>query len=175
MSDLLNVGRISTVYGVKGWVKVSSQTEPADNLFSYQPWYLKTKHGVQVVELESWRHHGKGFVAHIVGIDDRDQAEALCPVDIAIDKGLLAALPEGDFYWHQLEGLRVLSQFDQQTYDFGVVKKILPTGANDVLVVIGDEHSLDQRERLVPYVLGQFVKQVNLNDNCIYVEWDPDF
>ncbi|ODS24462.1 ribosome maturation factor RimM [Candidatus Endobugula sertula] len=175
MSNLLNVGRITTVYGVKGWIKVHSQTEPAENLFHYQPWYLKTKHGIKAVDLVDWRSHGKGFIAQIKDIDNRAVAEQLCPVDIAIEKSQLAVLPDGDYYWHQLEGLRVISEFDGQRYDFGLVKKILPTGANDVLVVVGDAQSLDQDERLIPYIPGQFVKSVNVIDGTIYVEWDPEF
>lgn len=175
MSNLLNVGRITSVFGIKGWVKIHSQTEPADNIFNYHPWYLKTKHGVETIELAEWRPHGKGFVAQIVDVDDRTQAEALCPVDIAVDKSSLVDLDDGDFYWHQLEGLRVISEFEGQRYDFGTVKKILPTGANDVLVVVGDEQSMDQAERLVPYLPGQFVKHVDIASGIISVDWDPEF
>lgn len=175
MSNLLNVGRITTVYGVKGWVKVHSQTEPAENIFSYHPWFLKTKHGVKSVELKDWKPHGKGFIAQVAGVDDRNQAEAMCPVDIAVEKSVLADLDDGDFYWHQLQGLRVISEYDDKRYDLGVVKRIMPTGANDVLVVAGDEHSVDQSERLVPYVPGQFVERVDLEEACIHVVWDPEF
>jgi 16S rRNA processing protein RimM len=175
MSNLLSIGRVTSVFGIKGWVKIHSQTEPAENIFNYQPWYLKTKHGVKPIELAEWRPHGKGFVAQIVGIDDRNQAELLCPVDIAIEKDRLEALETGEFYWHQLEGLRVISDFEGQVYDFGTVKKILPTGANDVLVVVGDEQSMDQKERLIPYLPGQFVTDINLADGIIRVDWEPDF
>jgi len=175
MSNLLNVGRITSVFGIKGWVKVHSQTEPPENIFDYQPWYLKTSHGVKPIELGEWRAHGKGFVAQVVGIDDRNAAELLCPVDIAVEKDLLVDLEDGEFYWHQLEGLRVISQFSDQSYDLGTVKKILPTGANDVLVVFGDERSIDQRERLIPYVPDQFVTDINIAEGIITVEWDPEF
>ncbi|EGG93654.1 16S rRNA processing protein RimM [gamma proteobacterium IMCC1989] len=175
MSDLLNVGRITSVFGIKGWVKVHSQTEPPENIFNYQPWYLKTAHGVKPIELADWRAHGKGFVAQIVGIDDRNAAELLCPVDIAIEKDKLSALDDGEFYWHQLEGLRVISRFSNQSYDFGIVKKILPTGANDVLVVVGDEQSIDQSERLIPYVPDQFVSDIDLANGVMTVDWDPEF
>ena len=175
MSDLLNVGRITSVFGIKGWVKIHSQTEPPENIFNYQPWYLKTAHGVKSIELADWRAHGKGFVAQIVGIDDRNAAELLCPVDIAIEKDKLSALDDGEFYWHQLEGLRVMSRFSNQSYDFGIVKKILPTGANDVLVVVGDEQSIDQSERLIPYVPDQFVSDIDLANGVMTVDWDPEF
>lgn len=175
MSNLINVGRITSVYGIKGWLKVHSQTEPSDNIFSYQPWYLKTRHGVKEVELLEWRPHGKGYVVCIAGIEDRNQAELLAPVDISVDKTIFDELEEGDYYWHQLEGLRVSSRFNNQTYDLGVVKRLMATGANDVLVVQGDSDSIDQQERLIPYVLDQFVTTVDIPQGVIHVEWDPEF
>lgn len=175
MSNLIDVGKISSPHGIKGWVKIHSQTEPAANLFNYQPWYLKTKHGVKPVELIEWRAQGKGFVARLKGIEDRNQAEILCPVSIAIEKSLLPELEEGDYYWHQLQGCRVVSIYNGSEADLGLVKKILPTGANDVLVVLGDENSIDQSERLVPYVLGQFVTSIDLEQKIIAVDWDPEF
>ena len=175
MSSLVDVGRITGAYGVKGWVKIHSQTEPSKNIFSYQPWQLKTRHGVKAVELIEWRAHGKNYVAQVKGIDDRNQAEALCPVVISVDKASFPALKGNDFYWHQLQGCRVLSVYEGRQWDFGVVKRMMSTGANDVLVVVGDEHSIDSNERLVPYVIGQFVHSVDIEKATITVDWDPEF
>ncbi len=184
MSNLINVGRMTSVYGIKGWLKVHSQTEPPENIFSYQPWYLKTRHGVKEVELLEWRPHGgkqakgkegSGFVVSIAGIEDRNQAELLAPVDIAVDNTVFADLEEGEYYWHQLEGLRVISEFNNQPFDLGVVTRLMATGANDVLVVQGDSDSLDQKERLIPYVPDQFVKSIAISQGVIHVEWDPEF
>ncbi|MGH1485384.1 MAG: ribosome maturation factor RimM [Cellvibrionaceae bacterium] len=175
MSSLVDVGRITGAYGVKGWVKIHSQTEPSENIFSYQPWQLKTRHGVKPVELIEWRAHGKGYVAQVKGIDDRNQAETLCPVVISVDKSSFPVLEQDDFYWHQLQGCRVLSTYEGRELDFGVVKRIMPTGANDVLVVIGDDQSIDRSERLIPYVMGQFVHNVDIEKAIITVDWDPEF
>jgi 16S rRNA processing protein RimM len=175
MSNLVDVGRITAAYGVKGWVKIHSQTEPPENIFDYQPWQLKTRHGVKPITLVEWKPHGKGYVAQLKGIDDRNQAEALCPVGIAVDKSVFPALDADDYYWHQLEGCRVFSLYNNKRLDFGKVKRIMPTGANDVLVVVGDEGSIDRNERLIPYVLGQFIQEVDIDNNIITVDWDPDF
>jgi 16S rRNA processing protein RimM len=175
MSNLLNIGRVTSVFGIKGWVKIHSQTEPAENLFNYQPWYLKTKHGLKTVELADWKPHGKGFVAQIVGIEDRNQAELLCPVDIVVEKVLLPALDDGEFYWHELENLRVFSDYEGKTYDLGTVKSVLATGANDVLAVVGDEQSIDQKERLIPYLPDQVIKKIAVTEGYMRVDWDPDF
>jgi 16S rRNA processing protein RimM len=174
-SNLVNVGRITAVYGVKGWVKVHSYTEPQDNLFEYHPWFLKTKHGVKQIEIDEARPHGDAFVAHIVGIDDRDLAAEYTAADIAVERELLPKLDDGEYYWSQLEGLVVFTQFGGERKRLGVISKIMETGANDVLVVAADAQSIDQRERLVPYVPEQFVLAVDLDAGEMLVDWDPEF
>ena len=174
-SSLVNVGRITAVYGVKGWVKVHSYTDPAENLFEYHPWYLKTKHGVKQIEIDEARPHGDAFVAHIVGVDDRDIAAQYTAADIAVEREILPELDDGEYYWSQLEGLIVFSQFGGTRQRLGKVSKLFETGANDVLVVAGDTESIDQRERLIPYVPGQFVLAIDLAAGEILVDWDPDF
>lgn len=175
MSNLIDVGRITAAYGIKGWVKVHSDTDPSENIFDYQPWQLKTRHGVKPVELVGWRAHGKGYVAQVKGIEDRNQVEALCPVSIAVERSVLPPLDEGEFYWHQLTDCRVISTFEKGQFDFGTVKRVIPTGANDVLVVAADDQSIDQQERLIPYVLDQYIQKIDVDNKEIYVDWDPTF
>lgn len=176
-SPLVTVGEITSVYGVKGWVKVRSFTSPSENLFSYAPLFLKTKHGVKEIEIDEYRPQGKGLAAHIVGIDDRDVAQALCRSDIAIRQEQLPELEDEEFYWHQLIGLTVTSVFDGQSKVLGKVVRLMETGANDVLVVKGDPAtgSLDAKERLIPYVPEQYVLDIDLAASAITVDWDPDF
>lgn len=174
-SDLVDVGRITAVYGVKGWVKVHSYTEPLENLFSYHPWFLKTKHGVKQIEIDEARPHGDAFVAHIVGVDDRDLASLYTAANIAVERSALPELDSGEYYWSQLEGLTVVTQFRGSRQRLGKVSKLFETGANDVLVVAGDSESIDLRERLIPYIPDQFVLSVNLELGEILVDWDPEF
>jgi 16S rRNA processing protein RimM len=55
-----------------------------------------------------------------------------------------------------------------------VVKSLLETGANDVLVVEGDAHSVDRQERLIPYA-EQYVTKIDVDSGIIDVIWDPEF
>lgn len=179
-SNLVNVGRVTAVYGIKGWVKIHSYTEPQDNLFAYSPWFIKTKHGVKQVEIDEARPHGDAYVAHIKGVDDRDLAATYTAADIAVERDLLPELDDGEFYWSQLEGLAVYTCYAEgensaEEKRLGVVSKLLETGANDVLVVQGDSQSIDQRERLIPYVPEQFVLAIDLQAKRILVDWDPEF
>lgn len=174
-SDVIVIGRLASVYGIKGWLKICSYTEPRENIFNYQPWLLVTPNGLAPFHIDQWQNHSKGFVAKINGVDDRQRAESFCNLEISVEKKCLSPLPAGNYYWHQIQGSRVISEFNDNRYCLGTVKYLISTGANDVLVVQGDSCSVDQRERLIPYVTGQYVKRVELNSNIIYVDWDPEF
>jgi 16S rRNA processing protein RimM len=100
---------------------------------------------------------------------------ALGKASIYVERDQLAELAAGEYYWSQLIGLRVISQFDGVERDLGVVHSLLETGSNDVLVVRGDSAAIDQAERLIPYLPGQFVVGVSPELGCIRVDWDPDF
>ena len=174
-TNLITVGRITGVFGIKGWLKVKSWTEPEEQIVEYSPWWLKTRHGVKDVEIEEFNLRPQGLIVRIKGIDDRNAAEELGRVDVAIEKSQLATLDDGDYYWHQLEGLNVVSQFAGKEYRLGQVASIMETGANDVLVVKPGDQSMDDKERLIPYVPDIYVKQVDVAEHTITVEWDPDF
>lgn len=170
--ELIVVGKVSTVYGVKGWVKLYSFTEPLSNLLDYAELYIKRGEQWQPITITEGRPHGKSLVAALEGVADREQARALTGCELAVSRSELPDLPEDEFYWHQLEGLRVLTE-DQQL--LGVVDHMMATGANDVMAVSPCEGSIDQNERLLPYVPGVYVKTVNLDDGTIVVDWDPAF
>jgi 16S rRNA processing protein RimM len=172
--ETLVVGRITAVFGVRGWVKVHAYTEQVETLCSYQPWLIETASGVKLIQIDDWRRHGESLVAHIAGIDDRDIAQTWCGNDILVEKDKLPELKSDDYYWHQLEGLSVVSHFEGEQVRLGTVKSLLETGANDVLVIKGDADSIDREERLIPYV-DQFVTSISMADKRIDVIWDPAF
>jgi 16S rRNA processing protein RimM len=164
MGDVQRVvlGRIAGLYGVRGWVKVYSETTPIENIFTYAPWIV----GDSERRVSEWRRHGKGLVAHLVGCDDREAARSLIGEPVEIRRDQLPP-PSGDeFYWIDLQGLEVVT-LDGRS--LGRVSHLIETGANDVLVIRGE------RERLVPFVWGQFVIDVDFERGVIRVDWDPDF
>lgn len=173
-TDLV-IGQIAGVYGVKGWLKVKSFTEPADNILNYLPWKIETQAGLSVVDVDSHLRRPQGLVVHISGIDDRDAAGALARKMLYASADDLPALADSDYYWHQLLGLRVISTFGGSSVALGRVANLMETGANDVLVVHGDEGSIDNGERLIPYVPGRFVQRVDLAAGELWVDWDPEF
>ncbi len=176
ISRLLVVGKITTVYGVKGWVKLYSFTEPMENILGYESCFIQVNGTWQLLELEAVKHHGKGLIAKIKGVEDREQARLYCQCDIAVDKEEMPLLDDEDFYWHQLVGLSVYTvTVDGEQLLLGKVQQMMETGANDVLVVQKSQGSIDRRERLIPWLPDQVIKQVDIENGQIIVDWDPEF
>jgi 16S rRNA processing protein RimM len=163
------MGRVGAPWGVKGWVKVHSFAEPPENLLDYREFDIETPDGLRKLVFDDMKPQGQGFVGHIKGCDAREQTGAWTGSELLLDKAELPGLDEG-FYWHELEGLRVVNL---QGVVLGSVHHLMETGANDVLVVRGDEGSVDRIERLLPWVEGQVIVDVDLESGVVKVDWDP--
>lgn len=166
INKFITIGRFGTPYGVKGWMKVHSFTEPADNILNYQPWYIKENDTWQPIELSGRRKHNKGVVAGVEGCDNREQSVQYRNVDIAVPRSELPELTQNEYYWTDLEGLQVSMVSGE---DLGVVDYVFETGANDVLVVKGE------KEHLIPYHLERVVKNIDLDNKTMLVDWDAEF
>ncbi|OWL90876.1 ribosome maturation factor RimM [Halopseudomonas aestusnigri] len=166
------LGKIVSVHGVRGAVKVYSHTDPLDNVLDYAEWSLNRGSEQRTVSVLGGRVQGRVLVVNLKGVDDRNKAEDLVDFEISIASDALPELEDGDFYWHQLEGLQVINQEGQL---LGKVDHLLETGSNDVMVVKPCAGSVDQRERLLPYLPGQFVIRVDLEAQVMQVDWDAEF
>lgn len=161
------VGRIHGAFGVRGEVKLESLTEPQGNLVRYQPWILRDAAGRErEVSGAKARVGGKGLIGTLPGVEDRDAAEALRGAELFVPRSALPPPKDGEFYWIDLEGLRVENL---DGVDFGKAAFVFSNGANDVLVVRGD------RERMIPWVRPDFVRELDFEAGRILVDWDADF
>lgn len=181
-SEPLVIGKIGQPFGVRGWVRVMSFCSPQDNILDHDVWWLRqpksgfaagrSEEALQRLSVTQIKPHGKGFVAVLAGMADRDEALALRGWEIVIDRAELPNLPEDDFYWYQLEGLTVKAVSGQI---LGTLTQMLETGANDVMVVKPSDASIDDKKRLIPYRFDAVVKSVDLESKSVVVDWDLDF
>ena len=163
----VTLGRVSGAHGVQGWIKVHSETSPRENIVQYSPWHLLRDGRRETWRVKAGRLQGKSVIAKLDGCHDRNQAEALAGAEISIPRSALpATATEGEFYWADLVGLTVTTVDGVQ---LGRIDRLFETGANDVIVVAGD------RERLIPYIWQQVVRDVDLDGGLMVVDWDPDF
>ena len=165
------VGKVTGLFGVKGWIKVFSDTQPRENILTYSPWFIKRDGQWQEYKLLTGKAHGKGVIAHLDGCLDRDIAAELLGSEIAIKREQLPRPSPGEYYWSDLKGLKVINL---EGVELGVVDSMLETGANDVMVVSGMGQK-GKRERLIPFLTDSTVHEVNLEQGVITVDWDEDF
>jgi len=160
------LGRVSGVFGVKGWLKVQSYTEPRDNIVGFGAWTLRMNGVDHAFDVEEGHSHAGSVVAKLHGLDDRDRARDWVGADIVVQREQLPKIAAGELYWTDLEGLEVRTTTGTV---LGTVDHLLATGGNDVLV-------LDSSPRLlIPFVAGDVVKEVDLTAGLIVVDWSPDY
>ena len=108
---------------------------------------------------------GSGVVVRLEGCHDRDRAGDYSGCEIAVDRSRFPSLEDGEFYWTDLVGLRVINT---EGVDLGRIERMMETGANDVMVVRG------ATERLIPFLTGSVVQSVDFDDEAVVVEWHQD-
>ncbi len=145
----------------------------------YSLWFIRpegrSKQAWNQIKLESGKRHAKTVVVKFAGCNDRDLAMTYIGMEIAIEKSQLESLKNKDeYYWHDLFGLRVINQ---QNIELGIVKDIMETGVNDVLVVVSELDGTDseKRERLIPWTMHNASVSVDLEKGVIEVDWDAEF
>ncbi len=168
----ITLGRIGRVHGIKGWLRLISFTEPADNILEYHSFSAQLQGKSLILQMDDVQPQGKAYIAHFVGFDNPESARELTGLELQVSVDTLPVLADGDYYWHQLQGLRVRNL---QGEDLGSITGMLATGANDVLVVKGDLQSIDRRERLIPYLDTAVVKTVDLEEGWVTVDWQADY
>lgn len=166
MGALVVVGRFGAPYGLKGWLRFASFTDPVDNILTYRPWRLHRDERWQKLDVDAAKAHGNGFVAHVLGVDDRGAAGALSGCEIGVPEEALPAAAPDEYYWKDLIGLDVAQS---SGVILGVVKRLFEAGTHDVMVV-----NHEGAEVLIPFA-GAYVLNVDLQERRIVVDWDTSY
>jgi 16S rRNA processing protein RimM len=161
------MGRIAAAQGIKGWVKVQPYTEQLDSLMDYPSWWIGPEHGPwRVVEVQCCKVHNKTLAAQLPDCPDRNAAEKLKGLLVAVPRSSLPEQKDDEYYWSDLIGLDVLNE---EGLRLGTVTNLLETGANQVLGVTGDSGEI-----LIPFVVS-VIKQVDVKNKIIRVDWLADY
>ncbi|AKQ33829.1 ribosome maturation factor RimM [Candidatus Coxiella mudrowiae] len=160
------MGRLARAYGVQGWIKIVSFTDPIKNLLTYKNWFIRHHNEWQLFSLRTGRIHGPFLVVKLEGLDDPETAKQYTNDLIAVERNTLTPLEENEYYWTDLIGMRIITT---EGVALGTVKSLLETGSNDVLITSNQGHG-----RLIPY-LSHVVKSVDIENKIIMVNWNADF
>lgn len=160
------MGYIKGIFGIKGWVKVSANTEYSDSLLDYPEWQLVKDGQKRTVAVESGKLSGGELQVKFEGIDDRNVAHELRGYTIEVPREAFAPVEEGEYYWTDLVGMAVTNQ---EGISLGIVENLMETGVHDVLVVDGD-----YGKKLIPFV-SNYIGSVNMEVRTILVDWGLDY
>lgn len=160
------MGKVVAAQGLQGWIKIQAYTEYPDSLLDYDTWYLADGQSWQPRKVVKANVRGKVLVAKLQDIDDRTAAEKYKGLLVAVPREQLPPAEEDEYYWSDLIGLAVENQAGDK---LGAVESLLETGANDVLVVRGE-----QGELLIPFI-ASVIRQVSMKDRMIRVDWQADY
>jgi 16S rRNA processing protein RimM len=184
--DAIEVGRILDAWGVKGWVKILPHSTDPEALFAAKSWFLQPPDakfrpgftlfsGTVTLSVDEAKVHSDTVVAKLVGLDDRNAAEALRGARIFLPRSSFPAASKDEYYWVDLIGLKVVNR---EGVDLGLVRDLMATGPHSVLCV---EYTAQQEdggsataERMIPFV-SVYVDAVDIAGKCITVDWQPDY
>lgn len=169
--DLVPVGHITGAYGLQGWVRIRPYSDDADALLNARTWWLD-KPAMRDVEVMQSRIHTDDVVAKLMGVADRDAAEALKGATVQVARSHFPALSDNEFYWIDLIGLEVENLQGQH---LGSVRDLMDNGAHPILRVTPMAATEDKpQEMLIPFV-EQFVITVDKAAKKITVDWGFDY
>jgi 16S rRNA processing protein RimM len=159
MPGTVELGRVVGVFGVRGWIRLRSHTVPPEGILRYRHWHI-TGREWRVAE---GRLQGDTIVAGLEGLADRDAALLLRGATVEVARSALPKPKKGEFYWIDVLGSEVVSTTGAK---LGTLQSVTSNGAQDVMVVAGEV------ERLIPFVVGPIVQNVDPVAKRILVEWD---
>jgi len=165
MSDPIIIGSFGKTFGVWGWIKINSFTNPKRNILDFKPWLIQKNNLWEEVYFEDGRERPDNIIVKLPNCDSPEEARNFTNIKIAVWHKQLPKPQTNEYYWTDFIGLKVINSDE---VDLGIIQELMATGANDVLVVIGD------RKRLIPYI-SNVILNVDLVKKIIRVDWDPDF
>ncbi|MEI4259875.1 MAG: ribosome maturation factor RimM [Candidatus Dasytiphilus stammeri] len=165
------LGKISSPYGIRGWLKINSYTDKKENILFYQPWIIHLNNEYHEIELEDWKTGQSSFIIKIKGSNTRDESTKFSNTTIIGDSSLFPHLDDGEYYWTELIGCHVITK---EGCNVGTVLELLSTGANDVLVV----HSSlikNKKKLLIPFINQEVIKKIDIFSRYIEITWEKNF
>ena len=159
------VGRLGAPYGVRGWLKVTSFTDPLDNLLGFPSWELQHQGQWRTVQCQDSKVQGHTLMVKLSECDNPEQAREYTHDLIAVPRDALAHLENGEYYWTDLIGLRVVNLNNEP---LGTIDSMIETGSNDVMIIKNN-----QEELLLPY-RDEVVKSIDLEQGTMVVDWNSE-
>ncbi|WP_424192038.1 ribosome maturation factor RimM [Ampullimonas aquatilis] len=184
-ADLIEVGYVTDAYGLNGWVKIKPHATEPDALLKAKTWWLteprtiasraalpgNTAESLNDFAVMQSKMHSGSVVAQLMGVADRSLAEKLKGSGIYISRAHFPATNQDEFYWVDLVGCHVQNERQES---LGQVDHLIDHGAHPTLVITYQNADNKTEERLIPFV-DAYIKQVDIKNHQIIVDWELDY
>lgn len=161
MEDMIRVGVISSTHGIRGEVKVFPTTDIPERFLELGEVYLKTRKEMLELEIQTVKFFKNMVILKFKGLDNINDIEKYRNCDLYVSREDAVDLEEDEYYYADLIGLKVVTDSDEE---FGVLKDIMETGANDVYVI----ERADGSEVLLP-AIRECILDVDMDKNVMRV------
>lgn len=163
-SALIQLGFVGAPFGVRGWIKLRSHTDPPERLLDHRS--LRIGHGSawQSYRIEASGRSGGALTVKLAGVEDRDQAQALRGAQVCVPRSELPQRDDKDFYRADLIGCEVVNLDGS---GLGLVQYFIETPAQVLMVVRGTE------EFWIPAV-PRHLRRVDLQARRVIVDWNAN-
>ena len=159
------LGRIAGTFGVKGWIKVRSFTEPVENILGYELWLVGREGQWQPATVEEARVTDKGVLAKLEGLESPEEARLKVGLEIGVWRSQMPPPEPGEYYLSDLEGA---DAFGASGELLGKVDHFRSTPGGTVVVIRGEQ------EHWIPFVKERILK-VELDARRITLDWAADW
>jgi 16S rRNA processing protein RimM len=163
-SALIQLGFVGAPFGVRGWIKLRSHTDPPERLLEHRSLSIGRGSVWQIYRIEASGRSGGALTVKLAGIEDRDQAQALRGAQVCVPRSELPRRDDRDFYRADLIGCEVANL---QGIVLGHVQHFIETPAQVLMVVRGAQ------EFWIPAV-PQHLRRVDLRERRLVVDWSAD-
>jgi 16S rRNA processing protein RimM len=163
-SALIQLGFVGAPFGVRGWIKLRSHTEPPERLLDHRSLVLGQGSVWQNYRIEASGRSGGQLTVKLTGVEDRDQAQALRGSQVCVLRSELPQRDDKDFYRADLIGCGVVNLGG---HELGIVQHFIETPAQVLMVVRGEQ------EHWIPAV-PRHLRRVDLQARRVVVDWNAD-
>ncbi|MDT8317693.1 MAG: ribosome maturation factor RimM [bacterium] len=152
--DLILIGKLTKLHGIKGMLKLASFAESIDAYCDLDSIYLKKNDGSFTKDqIEAISPHKTGAIVSLKSVKGIEDAQKLVGHELYIEKEQMKDLPAGEYYRYELIGLEVITD---EGIHLGKIEDLLPTGSNDVFVV-----SKEGTENMIP-ATKEVIKDIDI-------------
>ena len=161
-TEKILIAKIQAHQGLNGWLKIYSYSESKKKFSNYKHFFVIKNETYIHLDVEDIQVT-KSIKIKFKNFGLREHSDEYIGKNLYIDREQLVKLDDNQYYWNDLIGLEVYLEEGEQ---IGVVNDIIETGSNDVLVIKGSKG----KELLIPYVFGESVKKVILDEKRIIID-----